>query len=240
VIDLGDPLPIQAIEVRDEDGDLANAGTMTLTVTLPDGTPDPHTFTNPTVGRYEPDVYLADVQPGVYWVRWVGTGLHSASFEQAFYVHSALSAVPWRPTLAEVGALTPNRTISQTASEGDPVLGGTFTLATVPTSLQVEEFIDDSVAEIAGQTGTVDGSLVEMARSCAKQRAAAKVQTAVPEDEGGGSGTRAAGRWQSASDACVKALVAANSAKGGTAGQSGMLGSWAFPEADAYMDELIW
>jgi hypothetical protein len=233
MIELGDPLPIQSITVRDATGAPANAGSMTLTVTLENGTTATPGFSNPSPGVYVPGVYET-VQPGRHWARWKGTGVNEAAFEQAFYVHTLLSAVPWRPTLREVASLTPNRTISQDAAAGDPVLGGTFTAATVPAAVDVEAWIDDAVAEIAGQTGDVDPSLYEMARSCAKQRTAAKVQTAVPEDTGGGSGTRAAEAWRAASDACVKALVAANAAQGGDAGQPGILGEWAFPDPVVY------
>lgn len=234
--DIGDPLPFH-LEVRDGAGQMVNA-TVTLTVYEPDGSTSTPSVTNTSTGVYDA-VPVAD-QPATWRGIWDVSGTVTGRQEQAFYVHTALSAVPWRPTLTEVGALTPNRTIAQAPATGDPVLGGTFTLTTAPTSLQVEEMIDDAVAEIAAQTGTVDGSLVEAARSCAKQRAAAKVQRAVPEDEGGGSGTRAAQQWQEASDACVKALVAANSDIGGSAGQPGMLGEWAFPDPVGWGDELVW
>jgi hypothetical protein len=88
MIDLGDPLPIQTVEVRDSAGVLANAGVMTLAVTLPDGTPATPGFTNAVTGRYVPGVYVT-VQPGRHVVRWVGTGVNSCAYTEEFNVSPA-------------------------------------------------------------------------------------------------------------------------------------------------------
>jgi hypothetical protein len=80
------------MEVRDkpvEDGGvLANAGAMTLTVTLWDGTVVIPGFTNPSAGLYVPGTYVT-VQPGRHTVRWVGTGVNSATYTEAFDVRPA-------------------------------------------------------------------------------------------------------------------------------------------------------
>jgi len=91
VIDTGDPLPIQTVEVKDAAGALANAGAMTLTVTLPDGTTATPGFTNPSTGRYVPGTYIT-VQAGRHVARWVGTGVNSSTYVEAFDVRPADAA----------------------------------------------------------------------------------------------------------------------------------------------------
>lgn len=82
---LGDVVPL-SITVRDADGNPANAGTVTVTVTLPDGS-----TASPTVTNDDPGVYNADfptTQAGVHQVRWVATGTNASAFEDAFSVGS--------------------------------------------------------------------------------------------------------------------------------------------------------
>lgn len=238
--DIGDR-PVLRYTVRDPVTGALTDATVTVTVTKPDGTA---VSPVPTVVRTDTGQYYAaptvDV-PGDWDWLFQSSGAVVDQAQGSLYVRSANSAVPWRPSLREVADLVPNRTVSQSAAAGDPVLAGVFTAATSPTDDQVDRYVDQAVAEIGGQTGVVDPALYEMARSCATMRAAAKVQTALPEDEGGGSGTRAADRWQAQSDGCVKALVAANAAKGGAAGQAGVLSDYAFPDPEPWGDLLeLW
>jgi hypothetical protein len=86
VADLGDPIPL-AVEIRDAAGVLANAGAMTLTITLPDGTAVTPSVTNPSVGRYEYN-YVPTL-PGRYVARWVATGLNSSAYVDTFDVRPA-------------------------------------------------------------------------------------------------------------------------------------------------------
>jgi hypothetical protein len=88
MIDLGDPLPIETIEVTDAAGALANAGAMTLAVTLPDGSTASPGFTNPSTGRYVPNAYVT-VQAGRHVARWVGSGLNASTYTEAFDVRPA-------------------------------------------------------------------------------------------------------------------------------------------------------
>jgi len=233
-IDLGDPLPIEAIEVHDAAGQLANAGAMTLTVTLPDGSTATPGFTNPSPGRYSPGVYIP-VQSGPIFARWHGTGLNEAADEQAFYVRSLLSALPWVPALRAVAALVPNRTLDQTQS--DPLVGGVFTANTVPTEDQAAELLDQAVAEVAGTLGAVDPSLYDMARSCATMRAAGRVELAYPT----GDGTAAGREWLSQAERCLDRLGKANAAVAGTgtAGAAALLPQWSFPDPVSWGDRLL-
>lgn len=87
--DLGDTV-ILAADCRDAAGVLANATTVTLTVTLPDGTTTPHTPANPpaATGKYtHPYVTL---QSGLHRFRWTFAGaVPDQAYVDAFYVRSA-------------------------------------------------------------------------------------------------------------------------------------------------------
>lgn len=85
-------LPFSTL-VTDEDGNPANAGLMTLSVTL-DGTPvagSPFTVAPGGLGEYDQDVL--STAPGVYQGYWLATGLNSGASLQRFSVASASSIV---------------------------------------------------------------------------------------------------------------------------------------------------
>lgn len=82
--DLGDPVPL-SITITDASGNLANAGAVSVTVTLPDGTTDVTSNIPPTsLGVYDHD--YAAVQAGRHGVRWVATGANASAFTDAFLV----------------------------------------------------------------------------------------------------------------------------------------------------------
>jgi hypothetical protein len=84
---LGDVVPL-SVTIRDADGQPANAGAVSLTVTLPDGTTDVTSNITPTAtGVYDHD--YPTVQAGVHQVRWVATGENASAFEDAFSVAPA-------------------------------------------------------------------------------------------------------------------------------------------------------
>lgn len=88
---VGDVLPF-GVTVRDASGALANATTMTLTVTLPDGTAaagSPFTVTPTSTGTYGYD--LPSTQVGRYVGYWQSTGLNAGAFTQVFDVAAAAS-----------------------------------------------------------------------------------------------------------------------------------------------------
>lgn len=87
MIDLGDVHPL-TIDITDADGAAADAGTVTLTVTLPDGTTETPTVSNPTTGRYQCD--FATTQAGRHTARWVATGANAGSYVEVFDVREAL------------------------------------------------------------------------------------------------------------------------------------------------------
>lgn len=79
-IDIGDPLPNLAVLVENPPGTPVNVGTMTLTITLPDGTTTSPAVTNPSTGSYV--ATYAAVQGGLHRCRWVATGANACVLEQ--------------------------------------------------------------------------------------------------------------------------------------------------------------
>lgn len=89
--DLGDPVPL-AVNIRNAAGVLTNATTVTLTITLPDGSTTSPAVTNPptVTGVYTYD--YATVQAGRHLVRWVSTG-PAAAFTDTFDVDLVASGI---------------------------------------------------------------------------------------------------------------------------------------------------
>lgn len=85
--DLGDVVPL-TVDIRDANGALANAGAVTVTITLPDGTTASPAVANPSTGRYQVD-YTPAVA-GRYGVRWVATGANASAYTDAFDVAEAV------------------------------------------------------------------------------------------------------------------------------------------------------
>lgn len=86
MIDLGDVMPL-SVEIRDASGALADAGEITLTITLPDGTTATPSVQHPSTGRYEADYTATTV--GRHVARWVATGLNSSAYVDMFDVRPA-------------------------------------------------------------------------------------------------------------------------------------------------------
>lgn len=83
---LGDVVPL-SVTVKDAGGNPANAGSVVLTVTLPDGTTATPSVTNDATGVYNAD--YPTVQAGRHGVRWVATGTNASAFTDAFDVEPA-------------------------------------------------------------------------------------------------------------------------------------------------------
>jgi len=105
-IDLGDVFPL-AVFIADDLGVAANAGAVTLTITLPDGT-----VATPAVSNTSPGAYTASfttTQVGRHAVRWVATGVNANTESDEFNVQPAdlrflLSLDDARSALGTVGA----------------------------------------------------------------------------------------------------------------------------------------
>lgn len=85
--DLGAVVPL-GTEVRNSSGALANAGSMALTIVLPDGTSTSIAPVTPTsTGIYAHD--FATTQAGRHTVRWVASGVNAGAYTDSFDVREA-------------------------------------------------------------------------------------------------------------------------------------------------------
>jgi len=95
--DLGAPARL-SMTVTDDDGQLANAGSMALTVTLPDGTTSVFDPVPPaSTGQYK--YSYATTQPGRHAVRWLATGANATAYVDVFDVREAIPT--WIISLAD-------------------------------------------------------------------------------------------------------------------------------------------
>lgn len=88
--DLGDVVPLR-FTVRDADGNLANAGSAQLTITLPDASTTTPVLSNSGTGLYDLDYLTTAV--GRHQVRFVTTGTAAGAWTDVFDVRAA-AAVP--------------------------------------------------------------------------------------------------------------------------------------------------
>lgn len=85
--DIGAVVPL-GTTVRNSSEQLANAGSMALTITLPDGTTSSVASVTPmSTGIYAYD--YTTVQAGRHTVRWVATGVNAGAYTDAFDVREA-------------------------------------------------------------------------------------------------------------------------------------------------------
>lgn len=96
MIDVGDVVTL-SVEVRDADNNLANAGTMTLTVTAPDGTvTGPTTIAPTSTGIYVATTTAAE---GLHDVLWTATGANAGKHRDCFM------AGPYLPLISIADAI---------------------------------------------------------------------------------------------------------------------------------------
>lgn len=81
--DLGDVVPI-TLSIKDSLGAAANAGAVTLTITLPDNTTATPSVTNPVTGTYQCD--YTPTLTGLHKLRWVATGVNAGAYTDSFLV----------------------------------------------------------------------------------------------------------------------------------------------------------
>jgi hypothetical protein len=136
---LGDVVPL-SVTVTDADGNPADAGAVTLTVTLPDGTTDvTGPISSTTTGVY--DHNYPTVQAGVHQVRWVATGLNASAFTDTFTVDE--SAGGNFISLTEV-KLHMNKDVAKTTDDAE--LAGFISSAC--------QMIEDRVGPVAPRSAT--------------------------------------------------------------------------------------
>ena len=81
-IDLGDPLPNLGVQVFDTSGSLADATSVTLTLTLPDGTSTTPAITHAATGIYA--ATYTTTQAGRHVGRWVVTGITGGAAQEIY------------------------------------------------------------------------------------------------------------------------------------------------------------
>ena len=124
----GDVLPF-GINVYDASGSLANAGTVTLNVTKPDGTVDgPYTVTPTSTGVYAYNYTTSTTAPGRYLGNWQATGTNLGGEPQAFTILPATPVV----TLGEM-----KRHIGISAATADDDELAVFIASAIPIVEQV-------------------------------------------------------------------------------------------------------
>jgi len=111
-IDVGDLYRCSWTNTAPGSGGLVNAGSIALTITLPDGATTSPTVVNPpaTTGQYVYDYQT--VQAGRHSARWVGTGTNPGAYVEVFDVRPA--DVPYIVSLQDIKDQT---NISNTASD---------------------------------------------------------------------------------------------------------------------------
>lgn len=87
MVDVGDPLPDLAVQIRDSSGVLASAGAVALTLTLPDNTSVTPAVSQPSTGLYQAN-YIT-TQAGRHVGRWVATGANASAYTQFWDVRPA-------------------------------------------------------------------------------------------------------------------------------------------------------
>lgn len=78
-----------AIQIKDSSGALADATTVTLTLTRPDGTTETPTVLHPSTGVYRVD--YVPLQAGYYTLTWTATGSNAGVFTDSFEANDAQS-----------------------------------------------------------------------------------------------------------------------------------------------------
>lgn len=157
-------------------GDVYAAGDISVYVRLPDATtagPFTPTGTDLTNGWYP----YTTVQSGLHRFRVVETTGQDTVNEGSFYVWPSYTghAAAWTPTLADVAALVPTRTIDSDGEQQD-----TFTALTTPADDQVTGYITRIVGEISATVGEVPSDVFDAAKHTATLGAAWLVERSFP------------------------------------------------------------
>lgn len=128
--DLKDTVPL-GVDVLDVDGDPTAAGSVVLTIDLPDGTTVTPAVGSPTTGRYEVD--FVPTMPGRHAVRWVSTD-PSTEFNDVFDVR------PQSPRYM-ISLAQAKRHLNLTTAEHDEELRGHIEAVTAAIELYLHETV---------------------------------------------------------------------------------------------------
>lgn len=87
--DLADVVPL-TVTIRDSAGALADGGSVTLTIQLPDGTTATPAVSHPSTGQYQVD--YVPTMAGRHVAQWVCTGVNASGYTDTFDVRPAWPA----------------------------------------------------------------------------------------------------------------------------------------------------
>lgn len=95
-----------------------------------------------------------------------------------------MSNPSWAPSLAQVAAYVPTRTLDLVSNPGAETYQGTFNTNTTPTDVIVNNLIADACAWVQARAGiTIDTNAQPQATATAALRAAAFVELSFPRNE---------------------------------------------------------
>lgn len=216
-------------------GAYVNGTGVAVNVTDPAGVGTTPAVVNPSTGSYIADVpTAAAAATGAWRFRWRDAA-NATLDEGVFLVEATGAEVAWGPSLDDVAAHVPSRTIELGNLSG--TYAQTFTGLTTPTAEQVESYLRQGVSWVTASTGTVAASLYGPASSIASMWAAAQVELAQPSD------TRDMDRYRALlaqASAALTTLVLSNEAATGTPSAGDAAGpSYAFPDAVGWGDSLV-
>jgi hypothetical protein len=99
--DLGDVVPL-GIAITDASGVAANATTVVLTITAPDGTTTTPSVTNSSTGNY--DATFTPTQAGRHRINWLATGTNASAWADEFTVrdNTRHPVISWSDALAHL------------------------------------------------------------------------------------------------------------------------------------------
>lgn len=135
----------------------------------------------------------------------------------------------WAPTTVQVASYVTSRTVDY-ATPGSDTPAGDFTADTYPTAAQVRNIINDACAWVVAGVGTLDASLVDLARAAAAVRSAGMVELSFPIRDADVSST--ADAFLREADKLMERLHLTNTGKTGTDVAPGttLLPQYTFPD----------
>jgi hypothetical protein len=141
--DLADQVPL-TVQITDAAGVPADAGSVVLTITLPDGSTVSPAVSSPSTGKYQVD--FVPSMPGRHSVKWVASGANASAFSDVFDVRAAFP-----PYI--VSLLDTKRHLNLSSSVDDEELRSFIEAATRVVENVVGPVVVRSVSEVHASPG---------------------------------------------------------------------------------------
>lgn len=211
-------------------GVYADGTGVSVEVTSPTGVLTHPSILHPSTGSYYADETLAE--QGDWGFVWSANG--AVADESAASVTAPGAVAAWTPTLDQIAAHVPLRTIEVGNLTGSPT--GTFTGLTMPTAGQVDLYATDAVSWVSSAVSVLSPALFDRAQGIAGLWAAAQVELAQPVEFR--DDRRYATLLEQATTG-MTALVSRNEAVTGT-GADEVAPAYSYPEPVPWGDRMIW